>query len=1171
MGEPALRDRIAASSGWQVSKQLGRGQYGTAYLVCWDEEKCGEERKDQYKNGDQAVAKVVGLEFLPEKEHNLAFQEVELMRALRHPHIVALKDHFLTEASLELIIVMEFCDSGDLRGEVKRRTQAKPIDLIPEARIMTWFVQMTLALNYMHQRHILHRDLKSSNVFLKSSTTEGDYDVRIGDFGISRVLEGTVDVAATVVGTPYYMSPEVCKAEPYGYKSDIWALGCVLYEMCMLKHAFESQSLLGLVYKIVSETYEPIPPQYSADLRTLLDDILEKSSSKRPSGQELISRPYVRRFDANGQAEKDAKESRSKERIDSKPEPVSTPPRAQVPKIKAQPKVVEKCVEPSPQPPFVEDVPVQREWHAPPFVSTPAPQHSLAEHELSARVLLSRVRRGLQARRQNWLQVFASFDQKGDGQLKEAEFERAVISMALGLSDQEIREVRTFLQGTHSHVPVDMFGDALHRVFPEVQQLEDWAKSLLGELAQKASQVEDSKSREVFPGAQVRIHSLQSALGAKLNHCEGVVESWNAATCRWQVRITGVGTKAIRDENLEPLNPGGSGGGGVRSDANGSDTIAIYRLLCQDGVTAVHESDFQAVVQRLVPQNQEQLKKFFWLLPKCPDGKVDVPEALAQLERGFDQTLRAGQALPGGAKVSAPKLMPTLSPQGGPQGGLGPPNFVAGPGAGKPRRPGPSPANPAPAQAGHNARGEAALLRLSQHLLGRRSPGPGVDILRLFARNPDVATLEEVMEAVSVFPLGISRAEVQSVFAQIRGCGTGTLPLSQLATAAEAACSAGVPFEAAGLEQIDSKRLAPALQRLGNRASQQEFRVAVMQAEPYMTHAQMEWLSELTDKDGEGRLLPQTLLPRLGVPGASARAEPLSWNNVPPRPPKPFRSVAHSLPQVLVLATLMWRVRQRLFLGTQLTLGSLLGLFDIADGSNRQQAESAMINRELLGSLLGHLRLSISVAEADELLAAIAASGRRRSGDSGCVPVALLYDMVDRAGQPEMETMVLELREAARQRLWSKASCFTSVAGSSDLLPEVDFRRALKAAMAEFWAIPGSLPEDDEDRLVLLAEKDAEGRVLWRAFVQAFCGGLELDQMSEITEEPLASPTIKGKGRTPAGANVPVAGVSQQSWRTTKAAQKTEGRSVVTSKGQVDPPLSPQNPKRGYCCLRRRS
>lgn len=406
MGEHALCDRIVASSGWQVTKQLGRGQYGTAYLVSWNEETCGEARKGQYKDGEQAVAKVVGLEYLPEQEHNLAFQEVELMRALRHPHIVALRDHFLTKDSLELIIVMEYCNSGDLRGEVKRRTQAA--DLIPEPQIMTWFVQMTLALNYMHCRHILHRDLKSSNVFLTTSPRgDGEFDVRIGDFGISRVLEGTIDVAATVVGTTYYMSPEVCKAEPYGYKSDIWALGCVLYEMCMLKHAFEGQSLLGLVYKIVSETYEPIPPQYSADLRSLIEDILEKSSSKRPSGQELISRPYVKRFDLFGQAEKDAKEPRNMkdkiEQIDPTSEPVSTPPRAQVPKSMPAPKP-EKVVEASP-----EDPPVRREWRAPPFVSKPAPQHSLPEHELCARVFLSRVRRGLQARRQNWLQVVVSW------------------------------------------------------------------------------------------------------------------------------------------------------------------------------------------------------------------------------------------------------------------------------------------------------------------------------------------------------------------------------------------------------------------------------------------------------------------------------------------------------------------------------------------------------------------------------------------------------------------------------------------------------------------------------------------------------------------------------------------------------------------------------------------
>ena len=170
--------------------------------------------------------------------------------------------------------------------------------------------------------------------------------------------------------------------------------------------------------------------------------------------------------------------------------------------------------------------------------------------------------------------------------------------------------------------------------------------------------------------------------------------------------------------------------------------------------------------------------------------------------------------------------------------------------------------------------------------------------------------------------------------------------------------AAGVPQEA---QQVDGRKLQPSLQRLGAKSNQQEFRMALMQAEPYMTHAQMEWLSDLTDKDAEGRLLPQTLLPRLGV--ATAKGE---LSNVPARPPKPLRS-PHSLPQSLVLATLLFRVRQRLFLGTQLTLGALLGLFDIPDGSNRQLAESTMIKRELLGSLLGHLRLSISVAEADEL------------------------------------------------------------------------------------------------------------------------------------------------------------------------------------------------------------
>lgn len=104
----------------------------------------------------------------------------------------------------------------------------------------------------------MHRDIKASNIYLTGNNT-----VKVGDFGISKVLENTGDLASTVVGTPYYMSPEVCENKPYTNKSDIWSLGCLLYELCMLKHAFTADNLLGLVFKIVRDKIEPIPKCYS--------------------------------------------------------------------------------------------------------------------------------------------------------------------------------------------------------------------------------------------------------------------------------------------------------------------------------------------------------------------------------------------------------------------------------------------------------------------------------------------------------------------------------------------------------------------------------------------------------------------------------------------------------------------------------------------------------------------------------------------------------------------------------------------------------------------------------------------------------------------------------------------------------------------------------------------
>lgn len=116
---------------------------------------------------------------------------------------------------------------GDLAYHVKKMRQKG--EHFSEDLIMQWFVQLCLALEYIHKRKILHRDLKSQNIFLTKNNT-----IKLGDFGISKVLEHTNDQALTVQGTPYYMSPEVCQSKPYNYTSDVWSLGCILYELCTL-------------------------------------------------------------------------------------------------------------------------------------------------------------------------------------------------------------------------------------------------------------------------------------------------------------------------------------------------------------------------------------------------------------------------------------------------------------------------------------------------------------------------------------------------------------------------------------------------------------------------------------------------------------------------------------------------------------------------------------------------------------------------------------------------------------------------------------------------------------------------------------------------------------------------------------------------------------------------
>ena len=135
-----------------------------------------------------------------------------------------------------------------------------------------------MALEYVHGRKVIHRDIKTQNIFLTGNKT-----IKVGDFGISKVLESTTQVAMTVVGTPYYMAPEACQSEPYTSKSDVWALGCILYELCVLKQPFQADNLLGLVFKIVQDEPGPIPDSYSKEIQDLITMCLKKNPAERPT------------------------------------------------------------------------------------------------------------------------------------------------------------------------------------------------------------------------------------------------------------------------------------------------------------------------------------------------------------------------------------------------------------------------------------------------------------------------------------------------------------------------------------------------------------------------------------------------------------------------------------------------------------------------------------------------------------------------------------------------------------------------------------------------------------------------------------------------------------------------------------------------------------------------
>jgi len=225
---------------------------------------------------------------MSKKEISDSLNEIRFLASIRHKNIVGFLEAFLENNETELCIIMEYCGCGDLAQKVERYKRRKTY--IDEDVIWRYLIQSLKALAHLHEKGICHRDLKTANSFLAE-----DGAIKIGDMNVSKRLKGGKGQLQTQIGTPYYMSPEIWNNRPYNESSDMWSLGCMMYELCALHPPFVADSFPALKRAVTAGRYSPVPRKFTDALSKVIAVMLKLNPSQRPSAQALLDHPDVQK------------------------------------------------------------------------------------------------------------------------------------------------------------------------------------------------------------------------------------------------------------------------------------------------------------------------------------------------------------------------------------------------------------------------------------------------------------------------------------------------------------------------------------------------------------------------------------------------------------------------------------------------------------------------------------------------------------------------------------------------------------------------------------------------------------------------------------------------------------------------------------------------------------